>query len=329
MNVHLTPSRRDFLKGSGALIVAFSLLPRSEALAQAQTDIEKPVTLDQVDTFLAIDDKGMVTVYAGKVDLGTGIRIGIQQIVAEELDVPLATVTSVEGDTALTPDQGPTYGSQSIQTGGMQIRQAAATARSALLDMAAQQLNAAKEDLVVADGVVTSKSGDGRVTFAELIGGKTFMLKVDTAARAKDPADYKIVGKPIARRDIPEKLTGRFTYMQDFRVPGMLHGSVVRPPAIGATLQSVDESSIKDIPGCGQDCPRGKFPRRRNGNRMGSGSSRARDQGIVVGIRNLAGSGEALGPRSFDRDREGRRHEQYRRYDCGNGCGRQKAQCNI
>jgi CO/xanthine dehydrogenase Mo-binding subunit len=249
MNVFLKPSRRDVLKGAGALIVTFSLAPRSEALAQAETDAGKPVTLDQVDTFLAIDDKGMVTVYAGKVDLGTGIRIGIQQIVAEELDVPLANVTSIEGDTALTPDQGPTYGSQSIQTGGMQIRQAAATARSALLDMAAQQLNAAKETLVVAEGAVTSKSGDGRVTYAELIGGKSFMLKVDAAARTKDPAEYKIVGKPIARRDIPEKLTGRFTYMQDFRVPGMLHGGVVRPPAIGAMLQSVDEGSIKNIPG--------------------------------------------------------------------------------
>lgn len=247
MNAHFKSSRRDFLKGTGALVVAFSLAPHAKALAQA--GVGKPVTPDQVDTFLAIDDKGTVTVYSGKVDLGTGIRIGLQQIVAEELDVPLANVAIVEGDTALTPDQGPTYGSQSIQLGGMQIRQAAATARSALLDMAAQRLNVAKQDLVVTDGVVTSKSGTGRAAYAELVGGKNFMLKVDPAAAAKNPADYKIVGKPIPRRDIPEKLTGRFTYMQDFRLPGMLHGSVVRPPAIGAALQSVDEGSIKDIPG--------------------------------------------------------------------------------
>ncbi|EKS28881.1 xanthine dehydrogenase family protein molybdopterin-binding subunit [Afipia felis] len=251
MNVHLKPSRRDILKGTGALVVAFSLVPPSEAFALAPNEAAtaKPVALDQVDTFLAVDDKGMVTVYSGKVDLGTGIRIGIQQIVAEELDVPLANVTTIEGDTTLTPDQGPTFGSLSIQAGGMQIRQAAATARSALLDQAAQRLGAAKEDLVVADGVISAKSGGGRVAYAELIGGKTFMLKVDPAAPAKNPADYKIVGKAIPRRDIPEKLTGKFTYMQDFRVPGMVHGSVVRPPTIGATLQSVDESSVKDIPG--------------------------------------------------------------------------------
>jgi len=250
MNLHLKPSRRDILKGTGALVVAFSLTRPSEALAfVGDAAIGKPVTLDQVDTFLAIDDKGMVTLYSGKVDLGTGIRIGLQQIVAEELDVPLANVTTIEGDTTLTPDQGPTYGSQTIQLGGMQIRQAAATARSALLDQAAQRLNVAKDDLTVADGMITAKSGGGQVAYAELIGGKNFMLKVDPAASAKNPSDYKIVGKPIPRRDIPEKLTGKFTYMQDFRVPGMLHGSVVRPPAIGATLQSVDENSVKDIPG--------------------------------------------------------------------------------
>jgi len=250
MNVHLKPSRRDILKGTGALVVAFSLTPPSEALAfVGDAAIGKPVALDQVDTFLAVDDKGLVTVYSGKVDLGTGIRIGIQQIVAEELDVPLANVSTIEGDTTLTPDQGPTFGSLSIQSGGMQIRQAAATARSALLDQAAQRLGVAKDDLTVADGIITAKSGGGRVTYAELIGGKNFSLKLDPAAPAKNPADYKIVGKPVPRRDIPEKLTGKFTYMQDFRLPGMLHGSVVRPPTLGATLQSVDENSVKDIPG--------------------------------------------------------------------------------
>src|SRR6202020_628087 len=187
--------------------------------------------------------------YAGKVDLGTGVNIGLAQIVAEELDVPLANVSLVTGDTALTPDQGPTYGSQSIQTGGMQIRQAAATARNALLDQAAQRLNVAKDDLAINEGVVAPKAGGTGVAYQDLIGGKNFMLKVDPAAPLKSPADYKIVGKPIARRDIPEKLTGKFTYVHDFRVPDMLHGSVIRPPALGATLQSVDESTIKDVPG--------------------------------------------------------------------------------
>ncbi len=114
-----------------------------------------------------------------------------------------------------------------------------------MLGQAAQRLNVDKSELSVSEGKIIAKSGGAGVTYAELIGGKDFALKVDPAAPMKAPADYKIVGKSIARADIPEKLTGRFTYMHDFRVPGMLHGSVVRPPAIGATLESVDESSIR------------------------------------------------------------------------------------
>lgn len=257
MNVVFKTSRRDLLKGTGALVVAFSLAP-VEALAQ-NLPAPKSVALDQVDTFLAIDGKGMVTVYAGKVDLGTGVRMGFTQIVAEELDVPLAHVDIIEGDTALTPDQGPTYGSQSIQNGGVQIRQAAATARSALLDQAAKQLNAAKEELSVADGIIRAKSTNNTLSYADLIGGKNFTLKVDPAAVPKNPADYKIVGKRIARRDIAGKVTGGFTYMQDFRVPGMLHGSVIRPPSIGAKLENVDESSIKNIPGVVKVVREGNF----------------------------------------------------------------------
>lgn len=247
MNIAFKPSRRDLLKGGGTLVVAFSL-PAAHSPARAQAAAAKPVTLDQVDSFLAIDGKGMVTLFSGKVDLGTGVRIGLQQIVAEELDVPLSALSIVEGDTALTPDQGPTYGSQTIQIAGMLIRQAAATARSALLDRAAQKLGANKAELTVSDGVVSAPGG-ASTTYAELVGGQSFSLKLDPAAPPKDPSQYKLVGKAIARRDIPEKLTGRFTYMHDVRVPGMLHGAVIRPPALGARLQSVDEASVKDIPG--------------------------------------------------------------------------------
>jgi nicotinate dehydrogenase subunit B len=249
MNAPFIQSRRDLLKGTGALVVAFTFAgPRAAAIAQ-ELPAAKSVALDQVDSFLAVDKDGKVTVYAGKVELGTGVRTGLTQIAAEELDVPMADVNVIQGDTALTPDQGATYGSLSIQVGGVQIRQAAATARSALLDEAAKRLGAAKEDLVVTDGNISVKSGGIVVTYAELIGGKQFTLNVDAAAPVKNPADYKVVGKPVARLDIPGKLTGQFTYMQDFRVPGMLHGRAVRPPAIGATLESVDEASVKDIPG--------------------------------------------------------------------------------
>jgi CO/xanthine dehydrogenase Mo-binding subunit len=249
MNAPFIQSRRDLLKGTGALVVAFSLAgPRAVAIAQ-ELPAAKSVALDQVDSFLAIDQNGLVTLYAGKVELGTGVRTGLTQIVADELDVAMADINVIQGDTALTPDQGTTSGSLSIQVGGVQIRQAAATARSALLDEAAGRLGAAKDELVVTDGRIAAKSGGDSLTYAELIGGKQFTLKVDPAAPVKNPADYKIVGKPTARLDIPGKLTGQFTYMQDFRVPGMVHGRTVRPPAIGAKLESVDESSVKDIPG--------------------------------------------------------------------------------
>src|SRR5262249_39692814 len=146
-------------------------------------------------------------------------------------------------------DQQPTYGSQSTQIGGAQIRQAAATARGALLEAAAQHLGSAKADLVITDGMITAKSGGSKVTYAELIRGKNFNLQLDPAAPTKNPAEYKFVGKPVPRFDIPGKVTGSFTYMHDVRVPGMLHGRVVRPPAFGAMLENVDESSIKDIQG--------------------------------------------------------------------------------
>ncbi len=140
MNTHLHTSRRDVLKG-GALIVSFSWLGLSfDAAAQKAPAEGKPLALNAVDAFLAIDAKGMVTVYSGKVDLGTGVLTALTQIVADELDVPLKSVTVIQGDTALTPNQGTTWGSLSIQIGGVQLRNAAAAARNALLELAAAKL---------------------------------------------------------------------------------------------------------------------------------------------------------------------------------------------
>src|SRR6516225_3880833 len=242
MNMHV--SRRDILQGGGALIVSFSLAGAPDR-AGAQAAAAKPVALTEVDSFVAVDAHGLVTVYSGKVDLGTGVATALPQIVAEELDVPLSMIRLVQGDTTLTPDQGPTWGSLSIQIGGVQLRNAAATARAALLEEA--------------DGVVTAASK--RVSYGELTGNKTFALKLDHAkpAPAKDPKDYKIVGKPVPRVDIPDKVTGAFTFMQDFRAPGMLHGRVIRPPAFGARLEGVDEASIKDVAGVVKVVRQGSF----------------------------------------------------------------------
>jgi nicotinate dehydrogenase subunit B len=250
-------TRRQLLKSGGALFVGFTLVPRiANAAAPANKQAasgaakEKTVAPDQVDGFLAIDAKGKVTVFSGKVDLGTGIRTAMAQIAAEELSVPLDSVTVVQGDTALTPDQGVTFGSLSVQNGGMQIRQAAATARQALIAQAATKLGVDKESLQVAKGIVAPRDGGGKgVTYAQLIGGKQFDLKLDPKAPMKDPKEYEIVGKPIRRLDIPGKVTGTFHYMHDFRIPGMQHARVVRPTGVKAQLKDVDDSRCKKIPG--------------------------------------------------------------------------------
>ena len=163
----------------------------------------KPLALTSVDTFLAIDSTGAVTVYSGKVDLGTGVRTALAQIVAEELDVPFSRVTIVQGDTALTPDQGPTFGSLSIQIGGVQICNAAAMAKSALLDLAVTRLGVTVPELTVADGVISG--GGKQVSYGELIAGKAFSLTLDhqKPPATKDAKAFKIVGTSVPRLDIP------------------------------------------------------------------------------------------------------------------------------
>ena len=259
MSKNFILSRRDLLKSGGALVVSFSFTGRlGETLAQ-ELVAAKPLALTAVDAFLAIDSTGSVTVYSGKVDLGTGVETALAQIVAEELDVPFRSIKIVQGDTALTPDQGPTFGSLSIQVGGVQIRNAAAVARSALLDLAATHLAVKPDDLKVAEGIISG--GGKRIGYGELIGGKAFALTLDhqKPPKTKDPKDYKIVGTSTPRVDIPDKVTGKFTYMHDFRVPGMLHGRVVRPTAIGARLESVDDASINGIAGIVKIVREGSF----------------------------------------------------------------------
>ncbi len=259
MNTHFVPSRRSVLKSGGALIVTFSFAgPIAEALAQGVTP-EKPLALTEVDAFLSIDARSRVTVYSGKIDFGTGLRTALMQIVADELDVPFDFVKVIEGDTALTPDQGKTWGSLSIQAGGMQLRNAAATARQALLAEAAKRLKVKPQEIQIVDAVAYSERK--KVTYGELIGGKHFSLTLDHAKPAtfKDPKNYKLVGKPIPRVDIADKCTGRFPYIHNLRLPGMLHGRVVRPPSIAAELQNLDENAVKDIPGIVQVVRQGDF----------------------------------------------------------------------
>ncbi len=239
-------NRRSVLKASGLLVVAFSLVPRFTFASPSGA--AKPVTPEQVDSYLAIGPDGRITVYSGKVDLGTGLRTALTQIVADELDVPLDHVTLIQGDTLLTPDQGPSFGSLSIQNGGAQLRRAAATARRALLERAAVKFKTVASALSIRDGVIVSPNGR-ELALGNVVDGRMLSLKLDPQAPLKSPADFKLVGKPVRRLDIPDKVTGRFTFMQDFKRPGMLHGRVIRPSGLGATLVSYDEGSIHGIPG--------------------------------------------------------------------------------
>ena len=248
--IETTLSRRSLLRGS-ALVVGFSLagLRPEPGHAGSATAPSKSVATDEVDAYLALSRDGRATIYSGKVDLGTGVRTALAQIAAEELDLPLDHVTVVQVDTALTPDQGPTYGSLSVQNGGTQIRLAAATARRQILALAADRLGQKPETLVAEAGSVRPQDGGAPIPYADLLRDGRFSLKLDKDVATKDPGRFALVGQSVQRLDIPDKVSGRFTYMQDFRLPGMLHGRVVRPSAIGAQLLGLDEASVRDVPG--------------------------------------------------------------------------------
>jgi len=242
-------NRRNFLAMSGSLVVTFTLPGAASSAPARQAGPVKTVALDEVDGFLAVNADGTMTVYTGKVDLGTGIRTAFTQIAGEELDMPLNRIRIVEGDTLLTPDQGATISSISISRGGMEIRQAAATARAALIGEASKVLGVAPEQLATEDGSVMSRQDGRRVPYEKLIGDRNFSIKVNAKAPVKDPKSYKVVGKPVARVDIPEKMWGEFSFVHDFRLPGMLHARVIRPAAMGAQLLSVDDAAARRIPG--------------------------------------------------------------------------------
>ena len=235
-------TRRDLLRATGALVVSFRLR------AQNGAELAKPLDPSEVNSFLAIHPDGSVTVYTGKVDIGQGLRIAVRQMAAEELGIPVERIQLVEGDTGQSPDQGGTGGSTGLTRGGTEVRQAAATARKALIGLGAERLQRPAAELTIVDGEVRPTAGGAGVTIAALVGGRKLDLKVDPKAPLQNPASYKTVGKPLPRPDVPGKCTARGDYIQDMTVPGMLHGRVVRPPAVGAKLMSVDESSIRAIP---------------------------------------------------------------------------------
>jgi nicotinate dehydrogenase subunit B len=248
-------SRRSFLKTTGALIVTFSVAGMY-GTAEGQDNFAGGVAgsppLNELNSWIAIAADGNVTAYTGKCELGQGIATAQAQLVAEELSVPFSRVSLSYCDTSMTPDQGVTSGSQSHPTNfnHSNLAQAGATARQALLQLASKQLGVPVDQLSAKDGIITSKNDPSKkVSYGQLIGGKKFDLKLDSNAKRKPASEWTVLGKPVPRPDLPELVTGQFEFVHNVRVPGMLHGMVVRPPAVGATLVSVDEGSVQGMPG--------------------------------------------------------------------------------
>jgi CO/xanthine dehydrogenase Mo-binding subunit len=259
-------TRRSVLLGGGALVVSVgaaipleTVLSIGKAYAQGA---KPPLTPDQLSSYIAVNADGTVSAFFGKMDMGHGLHVAIGQIIAEELDVPFKSVKVIMGDTALTVNQGGASGSTGVQTGGKQMRVAAAEARRVLVEMAASQLSVPAEKLAVTDGVVSvSDDKSKRTSYAQLIGGKYFNVQLDWnkktgnplyapgKAQPKKPSEYKIVGQPIKREDVAPKVFAQEDFVTDVKVPGMVHGRMIRPAVAGSVPVKVDESSIKDISG--------------------------------------------------------------------------------
>ncbi len=262
-------SRKAFLKGGGALLVSVGVASPllMKATAQAANVPNVPPDQSQLDTWLAINGDNTVTLFAPKLEMGQGTWTGFRQITAEELDVAVEKILIPAWDSGSAhpfPDLGATVGSNGTANGGPLVRRAAAEARRTLLGLASARLGVSVASLSVTDGVV--QGGGKSITYGELVGGKLFNVTIDTSAAGAAPlkpvSSYKVVGTRVPRFDIPDKVTGKHVYIQDVRVPGMLHGRPVRPrgqanvfgssPEGGPasfTLLSVDESSVKNIAG--------------------------------------------------------------------------------
>jgi isoquinoline 1-oxidoreductase len=253
-NMDLFPkaNRRDFMKQLGGGIFVFVALGELAAVAQ-DASAERGArgrTATDFNAFLRIAEDGRVTLFTGKMCMGQGPVTSLPQELAEELDTPLSSIDAVMGDTDLCPFDGGTWGSGTTRQFGQTLRAAGAEARAVLMELAAESLKTPKTQLVAEDGAIfDSQDKTKRVTYGQLAKGQTIARHIDGKAVLKDPASFKLISKPQLRRDAREKVTGAAKYSGDIRLPGMLYAGVLRPPAHGATLKSVDVSEAKKIAG--------------------------------------------------------------------------------
>ncbi|MCB0113613.1 MAG: xanthine dehydrogenase family protein molybdopterin-binding subunit [Caldilineaceae bacterium] len=203
----------------------------------------------ELDRWLRIEDDGAVTIFSGKVEIGQGIRTTVAQIAAEELDVAPERIRVVLADTARTPNEGYTAGSNSTQGSGGAIRQVAAEARHVLLEMAAERLNAPIDLLRVVDGMIIDPVSEEQISYWALHGGRLFQRQVTGEVQPKTVTEYTLVGRTLPRTDIPAKVRGRPVFVADMELPGMVHGRVVRPPDPAARLVDVDMAAVEAMPG--------------------------------------------------------------------------------
>jgi nicotinate dehydrogenase subunit B len=254
-------SRRAVL-GGGALIVAFSLTAHSlTALAQPVAEkVKLPGSLadtPMLDAWIRVDAQG-VTVFTGKAELGQGAATALLQLAAEELGMDMAAIDLITADTALTPNEGYTAGSHTIQDSGTAIMHAAAQARGILIGLAAAKLGVPAGQLHAADGAVVAPDGS-KLAFADLLAGDALHHPADAVSPLKDPKDYALVGTSVPRVDIPAKVTGGQAFLQDMRLPDMAHARVVLPPVYGATLRALDDTRVRALPGVLQVVRDGSF----------------------------------------------------------------------
>ena len=205
-------------------------------------------TSPYLDSWIRIDADGSITVFTGKAELGQGFKTAFQQIAAEELDVPFASLKVVTADTRLTANEGYTSGSNSTKDSGTAIQNAAAQVRALLIAEAATRLDLPVESLRTENGAVIAPDGR-RLTYGELVAADMLHVQAQPKSKLKDPATFKVMGQSVPRVDIPAKVTGGAAYVQDMRLPGMVHARVVRPPSYGAQLTECDTSAVEKLPG--------------------------------------------------------------------------------
>ena len=268
--------RRDFLKSSGFIIASFSLSGLAEPTA-AEAQATGPYLTTgpdprELDSFIAIAQDGTVTLFLGKTDNGQGTGTALRQMMADELDVAYEKTRVVMGDSLRTVDQGGMSFSTSVVMAGAAVRNASAEGRRVLIEMASKKLAVPADQLSANNSVISVKADPSRnISYGELIGGQRFNTKltwnemygnnlaVSGVAKPKPVQHLKVIGKPIGRDEIPLMATGKYTYNVDVKVPGMVHGRSVKPPIPGSKLMSVDESSVRSLPGFIQVVTKGNY----------------------------------------------------------------------